>query len=245
MHSTNTGTSLQAADSPPQSADHLQQRLVEAACYAVLRRIAPVLRHDVAGFLQPVRMLLLVLQRRVVVPEPDLPAITTHVATVSALAKEASTGCMDAMDWMAPREDVVVSLRSCLNAAAKLLVMELSAQRLEITHNVSDDATTIPVHFFRSVVMGALLAFCDQRTPGRILQISLEPDAGNSSTPNRLVLQMLPGDGPDDHDLVPSLAIENPLRRIEWSDVEVMAGSFGVATTRSQGWLAVALPKSA
>ena len=45
--------------------DVVPDRLAEAACYAVLRRIAPVLRHDVAGFLQPVGMLMTVLQRRV------------------------------------------------------------------------------------------------------------------------------------------------------------------------------------
>ena len=87
--------------------DVVPDRLAEAACYAVLRRIAPVLRHDVAGFLQPVGMLMTVLQRRVQMPEPDLQAIAKNVASASVLTKEATANCMNAMGWMAMREELL------------------------------------------------------------------------------------------------------------------------------------------
>ena len=230
-----------AAGAPLVTSDHWKDRLAEAACYAVLQRIAPVLRHDVAGFMQPVGMLMMVLQRRVQTPEPDLQAIAKNVASVSALTKEATAGCMNAIGWMAAREDTAISLRNSVNEAAALLAMELTAHGLEILNAIPDDVVTVPQRFFRSVLVGALLAFCDQRRAGSMLQISLDSEAENLSTANRLMLRMLPGDATEVSD---SPTIDRPLRRIDWTDIEAMAASFGVAVARGDGWLAVGLPKA-
>ena len=243
MSTNTTGDSAHTACAPLGSSDHLQERLAEAACYAVLRRVAPVLRHDVAGFLQPVGMLMMVLQRRVEMPEPDLQAITKNVASVSALAKEATTRCMNAIGWIAAREDASVSLRSSVNEATTLLAMEFSEQGLEISNIISDNAAAVPQSFSRSVLVGALLAFCDQRTAGGILQISLDTEAGNTTAANRLTLRMLAGAMPDDPGLTEPPAIDRQSRRIDWPDVEAMAGTFRVAVARGEGWLAVDLPK--
>lgn len=224
--------------------DLVPDRLAEAAFYAVLRRIAPVLHHDVAGFMQPVGMLLMVLQRRVQMPEPDLQMIAKNVASVSALAKEATGGCMNAMGWIAAREDAAVSLRSCVNEAAKLLAMELSAQGLDIGNTIPSDAVAIPQSFFQSVLMGALMAFCDQRMAGSTLQVSLDVDAGGNIAAHRLMLRMLPGDAPETPGVTDSKAMGRPPRRIDWADVKAMADSFGVAMELGDGYLALGLPKT-
>jgi hypothetical protein len=235
-----TGEPAQAACASAGTSDHLQDRLAEAASYAVLRRIAPVLRHDVAGFMQPVGMLMMVLQRRVQMPEPDMQAITKNVASVSALTKEATTGCMNAMGWMASRDDSGVSLRRSVDEAAKLLAMELSTTGLEVANAISDDALTVPQSFFRSVLMGALLAFCDQRMPGSILRISVEAGAESGSGDVRLMLHMLPGNAAAS---AASPAIERKPRSIDWHDVEAMARSFGARISRGEGWLSLDLPR--
>lgn len=236
--------------------DRLQERLAEAARYAVLRRIAPVLRHEMAGLMQPVGMLMMVLQRRVQMSEPDLQAIAKTVVSVNALAKEATTGCMNAMGWMASREDTAVGLRSSIDDAAKLLAMDLSAQGLEISNLISDDGLVIPQSFFRSLLVGALLAFCDQRMAGTMLQISLDREAENGTPANRLMLRMLLGDAPDvphapdepdtpDASDVPDMpSIDSSSRLIDWADVEAMSRSFGVTLERGDGWLAVGLPST-
>jgi hypothetical protein len=240
MPTITTGNPAHAAGAFAVTSDRLQDRLAEAASYAVLRRIAPVLRHDVAGFMQPVGMLMMVLQRRVQMPEPDLQAIAKNVASVSALTKEATTGCMNAMGWMASREDTGVSLLHSVDEAAKLLAMELSASGLEITNAISDDAVTIPQSFFRGVLMAALLAFCDQRTAGSILRLSLEPGAESGSGDLRLMLRMLPGDAAA---AAASPAMDRKSRSIDWHDVEAMARSFGATMSRGEGWLSLDLPK--
>lgn len=225
--------------------DLVPDRLAEAACYAILQRIAPVLRHDVAGFLQPVRMLMMVLERRVQMPEPDLQAIAKNVASANDLTKEASAGCMNAMGWIGASEGAAISLSSGVNEATALLAMDLSNQGLEIDNTISDDAVAIPQSFFRSVLVGALLAFCDQRMVGSTLQISLETEDGNTPAANRLMLRMLPDDVADVAGVGSNGApgLDRQSRRIDWPDVEAMAGPFGVAVARGEGWLAVGLPK--
>ncbi|MEO7253008.1 MAG: hypothetical protein ABIZ64_02090, partial [Casimicrobium sp.] len=100
-----TENSVHATGASLVTADHGQERLAEAACYAVLQRIAPVLRHDVAGLMQPMGMLMMLLQRRVQLPEPDLQMIAKNVASANALTKQATVGCINAISWMISRED--------------------------------------------------------------------------------------------------------------------------------------------
>ena len=219
------------------TSESLNDRLAEAACYAVLRRLMPVLRHDVAGVMQPVRMLLMVLERRVQTAEPDLQAIAKNVASVSALTKKASADCISALEWIGSSQDAHVSLRSSVDEAIKLLAMELSANGLELINGIADDSATAPQSFLRSVLMGALLAFCDQRTAGSTLQVTYAAADGNQSS--RLELRMLPDDAGN---LPASLDIVRKYRLIDWPDVQAMARSFSVKMARGDGWLTLELP---
>ena len=230
-------TAFNAASSTSES---LNDRLAEAACYAVLRRLVPVLRHDVAGAMQPVRMLLMVLERRVQAPEPDLQAITKNVTSASSLTKQATTDCINALEWIGSSEDRDVSLRSSVDEAIKLLALELSANGLELINGIENDSATAPQSLLRSVFMGALLAFCDQRSAGTALQVTFEA-ATHSHPGGRLQLRMLL----DDIQKSPaSLDIVRRYRMIGWADVQAMARSFSVKLERGEGWLTLELPKS-
>lgn len=223
----------------PSSPAGLNDTLAEAACYAVLRRLMPVLRHDVAGAMQPVRMLMMVLERRVHAPEPDMQAITKNVVSVSALTKQATTDCINALEWVGSSQDAHVTLRSSVDEAIKLLAMELSANGLALVNGVSDETSTAPQSFLRTVFMGALLAFCDQRVAGGTLQVTLEADTDSHCAP-RLRLQMLPGDAgkpPELQDIV------RKYRLLDWPDVQAMARPFGVTVMQGDGWLTLDLPK--
>ena len=216
----------------------LNDRLAEAARYAVLRRLMPVLRHDVAGAMQPIRMLLMVLERRVQLPEPDLQAIAKNVTSLNTLTKEASADCINALEWIGSNQDAEVSLRSSVDEAIKLLAMELSANGLELVNGITDDSATAPQSFVRSVLMGALLAFCDQRTEGKTLQVTCVA-AGNQQA-SQLQLRMLAGDAGTPP---ASLDVVRKYRLIDWLDVEAMAKSFSANLERGDGWLKVDLPK--
>lgn len=220
--------------------DGLDDRLAEAARYAVLARLMPVLRHDVAGALQPIRTLLLVLERRVQRAEPDLEAIAKAVASVSTLTKQATIDCMSALGWMASPEDVHVSLRSSVDEATQLLALELSVNSLSLVNGIADDSATAPQSFLRSVFMGALLAFCDHCVARGTLQVTFDAAAADSPQPDRLQLRMLP----DETGKTPSsLEGGRKYRTIGWPDVAAMAHACGVQMARGDAWVTLDLPK--
>ena len=217
----------------------LNDRLAEAACYAVLRRLMPVLRHDVAGALQPVRMLLMVLERRMQAAEPDLEAIAKNVTSLSTLTKQASADCISALEWIGSSQDAKVTLRSSVDEAIKLLSMELSANGLALVNGISDEAVAAPQSFLRSMLMASLLAFCDQSAVTGTLQVTAK--AGDSPQRSCLYLQMLP----DHSDKSPaSLDIVRKYRLIDWPDVQAIARSFSVKLERGDGWLTLELPEN-
>ena len=194
MPNVNAENFLPADDALPTSSEGVNDRLAEAARYAVLRRLLPVLRHDVAGSMQPVRLLMMVLERRVQKADPDLAAISNSVISLSALTKQAAADCMAALAWIDSRDDPQVGLRSAVDEAAKLLAMELAVKPLALVNGVADDSATAPQSFFRSVFIGAVLAFCDQHVSGGALEVTFQEAAPDRQQSGRLKLRMLPGD---------------------------------------------------
>lgn len=227
----------------------LPQRLAEAANYAALCRLAPFLRHDIAGLMQPLGMLLMVLQRRAQMTAPDIEMISKNIASLSAMTKEATTGCMTVIEWIASKEDVIINLQSGVDEVGKLLAMELSATGLTLVNAIAgegaDESQCVSQHvsqrFLRNVLTCALLAFCDQRTAGNMVQVTIEKDTDSTATRDRLRLQMLPG---DTLKLATRMDTTPKPRLIDWSDVEALAGSFNVAMTRGEGWLKLGLPSA-
>ena len=189
--------------------------------------------------MQPVRMLMMVLERRVHAPEPDVQAITKNVVSVSALTKQATADCINALEWIGSSQDAHVNLRSSVDEAIKLLAIELSAHALVLVNGISNDTATAPQSYLRTVFMGSLLAFCDQRAAGGTLKVTFEP-ASDSHPADRLQLRLLPGGA----DKPPALQdLVRKYRLIDWPDVQAMARSFGVTVTQGDGWLTLDLPK--
>ena len=216
----------------PLPAGDVNQRLAEAARYAVLGRLLPVLRHDVAGSMQPVLMRLMLLERRVQKPEPDLDAITKGVISLSALTRQAAADCIAALGWINSNDDPQVGLRSAVDEAGQWLVMELAVNPLALVNSVADDSTTVPRSLLRSVLMGAVLAFCDQHAVSGFLEVTLE-QAG------RLQLRLRPGDAGQ---LPESFDVVQKTRLIDWPDVQAMATACGIKMARGDGWLTLDLP---
>ena len=50
-------------------------RNAEAPRYALLRRLVPAIRHQMAGSFQPVTMMAAIVEKRLLAASPDLPAL--------------------------------------------------------------------------------------------------------------------------------------------------------------------------
>lgn len=119
MSTTTPGYLPPASYAAPMTLEGLNDWRADAARYTVFNRMMPALRHDVAGSMQPVRMLFMVLERRLQIADPDLEAIAKNVTSISTLTKQASVDVMSALSWTASGEDVRVSLRSSVDEAIK------------------------------------------------------------------------------------------------------------------------------
>ena len=97
------------------------ERLAEAARYALLRRLAPAIRHDMAGALQPISMVAVLLEKRLQKPTPDLVTIGKNAHDISVLAREASVACMHLISWLAPRQDVPMVIHEGVKEAIALV----------------------------------------------------------------------------------------------------------------------------
>jgi hypothetical protein len=204
----------------------------EAAAYAILRRIGPVLRHEVAGLMQPVRMLVTVLERRANKPEVDQAAIVESISTISMLTKQASVGCMSAFEWIAPPSNASMNLRTGVDELKKLLALEFSASALTLENAIPYDTVAVPQSFVRLVLIGALLAFSDSQRVPSTLRIAIEASALSLSL------------APDNGDEREPTHFDRHQRCIDWADAESLAMSFGLTTERGEGWFRIELPTS-
>jgi hypothetical protein len=214
--------------------------LAEAARFAILQRIGPVLRHEVAGLMQPVRMLMAIMERQVSKPDLDRTQISQSVSSVSTLIKEASLGCLNAIGWMSPEDDTSVDLRTGVEELRKLLSLELHSCALTVVNDVAEGDARMDMSFIRTVLIGALLAFCDEQTSRSTLHIGIIDVSGR-----KLVLKReLPPKAGLGSILEANTSSTSHGRYIQWIDVQAMAEAMEVTIERGDGWLKLNLPNS-
>src|SRR5512133_1982067 len=114
-----TGTLQEQASGPSASP------LAEAARYALLRRLAPSMRHHLVVNLQPIGMIYEVMDRRLKAPQPDLGDVHESAQKINGFAKAALNSCLDVITWLAPDDEVLTSaeagVRECLGLLATSL----------------------------------------------------------------------------------------------------------------------------
>ncbi len=202
---------------------HLNEYRVESASYALVRRIVPILSHDLAGALQPLQMMSLVLERRLQNPNLDHEALVKSGSQVKNQAKEASKACMDLMGWLTPNCSEKVSVCAGLAQTTKLLASSLSLRGFTLVNKDSDLHVELPCAVMRSVYLAALFAITDNAVaPADVL---LEAHAVGS----QVVLGISIKSSTNEYLASDPL----PYRKVEWDDVEALAMDHGVrlATT--------------
>ena len=186
--------------------------------------------------------MLAVLERRVQSTQPDLALITNVLMSLSSLTQQAAHVCNGALGWPDSIEDPRISLRVGVDEAARLLAIEMFESELVLVNGIADDSATALQSTIRSVVVSAVLAFCDQRVAGHTLEVTC-PDAAVGSQPaGVLQMRMLAGN-PGKSPAFPA-SMRKP-RLIDWADVQAIAESCGVDMARCEGWLTLDLSRPA
>ena len=186
---------------------------MEAASYALLRRLAPVLRHNMAGALQPVSMMSTMLERRLKKPDPDIAALAMNSSQLNALAREASDDLMGLMTWLAPKANDLVTLVAGVGEAAGLVTTELSFRGFTVINQVDVVQVELLRSVTRNVFMAAVIAMTDATTaPANVI---LASQLGDNELVLTISIQPLQGEALQGGAL--------PYRKLEWEDVQALA----------------------
>ena len=196
----------------------LNERLAEAARYALLRRLAPAIRHDMAGALQPISMMAAMLEKRMQKPAPDLAALGSNSAAISALSRESAAACMELMTWLAPKEDKPVAVGEGVADCIGLVMTELSFRGFTLVNQTTGIEARVAKSALRNVFMAALVALTDASDNPASLTLSavVEPAAADQQWVV-LSLQIEKTEGE------PSPGAPHAYRPLQWEDVEMLA----------------------
>lgn len=199
----------------------LSDRLAEAARYALLRRLLPAIRHDIASSMQPVGMMAAMLERRMRVPAPDLPELAKSSLALNTLSREAVARSLNLMNWLAPKDNNPVAVNSGVEEALGLVGTELSFRGFSIVNQTSELLTCLPQGIIRSVFIACVIALTDRAEAGADVVVSAEA-SGNQTL---LAIRLEPGGGAD---LAGMDTPANSYRNLCWHDVQALADAEGV-----------------
>jgi C4-dicarboxylate-specific signal transduction histidine kinase len=197
-------------------------RLVEAARYALLRRLAPSMRHHLVVNLQPIGMIYEVMDRRLKVPQPDLAEVHESAHKINGFAKAALASCLDVVTWLAPLEEARTTVEDGVRECLALVATSLTFRGYNLRNDVAPVAGAVRRSSLRNVLT-ALLLYATDHTPATAdLVLAAEGDERKLT----LTLTIRPTEGE------PSFTGEVGYRRLEWADLEALAGAESAELTR-------------
>ncbi len=136
----------------------------EAARYALLRRLAPTIRHHLVGEFQPIGMIATMLDRRLQTDTPNLTHLRDNSAALGKLSRTAASTCMNLMSWLVPKNDAVTRLDSGVLDCLSLLTTESRFRGFDFINEITDIPLEVSTTALRSVLPAALLAMTDQQS---------------------------------------------------------------------------------
>ena len=211
-------------DSPSSSMtpSRLDEVQVEAARYAVLRRLSPALRHHLIRPLQPITLIYGVMRHKLSAPSVDVEAIKTHADKINDFAKDALAQCLDISSWMAPEPGVLVEFGAGVRECIGLLATTLHFRGFHLVNEVEDMPQKVKRDAVRMVLNAALLEITDTLTEPARLTLSAHSQSDEVTLSVKVEIR---DDGRvEDYD--------DGYRKLLWSDVQALSAFEGVSLSR-------------
>lgn len=194
----------------------------EAARYALLRRLAPSMRHHLVVNLQPIGMIYEVMDRRLRMPQPDLAEVHEGAHKINGFARAALNSCLDVVTWLAPEEEMTTGVGEGAAECLGLLTTSFTFRGYAVRNEVGAPGGSVRRSAMRSVLTAAMIHLTDESpSPADLI---LQGEA--SSAGALLTLTLRPTDGQE------GFSTEAPYRRLEWADVQALAAAEGVQLSR-------------
>lgn len=204
----------------------------EAARYALLRRLAPSMRHHLVVHLQPIGMIYEVMDRRLKAAQPDLATVQASAQKINGFARAALNSCLDVVTWLAPEEGAVATADEGARECVALLATSLSFRGYALRNEVEAVPGEINRAALRNVLTATLLHVTDELAPPAELELRAQAGAAGLE----MTLMIRPGEGEQ------GFAQEPAYRSIGWADVQALAAAEAVEIGREGGCIRLVFP---
>jgi hypothetical protein len=205
---------------------------VESARYALLRRLAPSIRHHLVVNLQPIGMVYEIMDRRLRAPQPNLAEVQEGAHKIHGYARAALASCIDVVTWLAPDEGAYTTAADAMRECLALVATSFTFRGFAVRSEVGDVAGEISRPAFRNVVTGALVHLSDAHAaPAEITLSAQARDPGLEVT-----LQLRPTAGE------PGFATAPPYRPLTAADLDALARADAVQVQREASAIRLTFP---
>ena len=204
----------------------------EAARYALLRRLAPSMRHHLVVNLQPIGMIYEVLDRRLRAVQPNLASIHDSAQKINGFAKAALASCLDVVTWLAPELKATTGVEDGVRECVGLLATSLGFRGYAIRNEIVAVQGEVSRAAMRNVLTAALIHATDRNPPPS--ELVLKATAGPVGV--RLELSLHSSDGSH------GFANEAGYRQLDWSDLQALAEAESVRIEGDGRALSLVIP---
>lgn len=209
----------------------------EAARYALLRRLAPAMRHHLVVNLQPIGLVAEVMRRRLQAPQPDLAHMLGSTRKIHGFARAAVGSCLDVVTWLAPEDEAGTGVPEGVGDCVALLASALSFRGYMLRNEVGPSADPTGPQVRRSALRTVLTAVLVHATDAHAPPAELVLGAQALSDGALVSLRLATGAGSD-----AGFELQADYRPLGWSDVLALAESEGVRLERGPGGWQLLLP---
>ena len=148
-------------------------QLVEAAHFALLRRLSPSLRHRLMGDLQPVTLLAELAERQVSKGIAELDKTRDTIAKARQQARTAVSSMMNVLAWITHEENPKVMLKEGIDLCVDLLRTDSEIRGVRIIRGeCASPETIVNRRALRTVTAAAIIAAVDMRPAPSELKVS-------------------------------------------------------------------------
>lgn len=218
-----SAATVQAAQAVP------EVQAVEAARYAVLRRLAPCLRHQMVRPLQPIGLIYGVMYHKLGAAQPDVKSIRQEAEKINEFAKAAIDECMSMGAWLSPEPGVLISLEDGVMECVGLTATMLHFGGFRLINEVEAMPVMVLRDAVRTVLSAVFFALTDSLTEPAALVIHAAAGSASTSEVTLSVQIVSSGEGKADR-------YEDGYRLLTWHDVQALATAARVQLAR-QGQL--------
>lgn len=207
----------------------------EAARYGVVRRLGPVLKHDMVVNLQAISMMAEVLNARIERNPPSPAEFQANISKLNRLARDAVANCLKVATWIEPGEEQGVRLADGVDECLALLAGNFNFRGFTVTREVTDADFQVWRVALRNLLVASLIALTDAASGACEVEVKADVRDGVAE----IAVRVTPRD-----DVSDAMVFEPSYRLLDWSDVQALAAAESVELVRTADQIMMRMPRA-